>query len=95
MHASFIVNTPWGGGGGVERLEIYEQEELNSLQNIHPQSTPDDLENIPIQIYNYFCTMSPTSLHLKQMSTATRLLVQMKFTYTIQQIIINLRHDNL
>jgi hypothetical protein len=90
MHASFTVSTPEGGG---DFKYINRRNVILYKKYIH-KSPPDDLENIPIQIYHYVYTMSPTSLHLQQMSTATILLLQMKFTHTIKQIILNLRHDN-
>ena len=71
MHASFIVSTPEGWG----YLKYINRRNLILYKTYIHKATPDDLENIPIQIYHYFCTMSPTSLHLQQMSIATLLLV--------------------
>jgi hypothetical protein len=66
IHTSFNQYT-WGEEGGRE-LDIYRQQELNPLQAIFKyiyKASSDDVEDIPIQIYPYFYTMSPSSQHLQ------------------------------
>jgi hypothetical protein len=59
MYATFIVSTPEGWG----YLKYINRRNLILYKTYVHKATPHDLENIPIQIYHYFCTMSPTDVN--------------------------------